>query len=159
MADQGLDQFSTSQNADVLARLLFELLHGVGGVALEQGGVVPRKRLGERSRGDELLDIVEDIGEWVVLLVGPEAVEILIGSSTEEQRPAPGHPFSHHPRHDLVVAGYRPAAVLEAAPRVLVGTTGSLHHAIERQVLRDGNPSHLVLLSSDWLDGLSTSRS
>src|SRR5215213_3077287 len=140
---QELDQLSTTEYTDVLARLFLEPGNRFRDVAFQQGGVAPWKWLGQRCGGDVFPGVIEHLGERVVLLVGPEAVEVLIGPSSEQQRPTFGHPPSHHPAHDLISVGHRPAAMLEAAAGVLTSPTRCLHHAIERQVLDHNNFTHL----------------
>ena len=45
---QRLDQFSTAEYHEILARLLLEPSHGLRGVALEERGIDPRERLLQR---------------------------------------------------------------------------------------------------------------
>ncbi len=88
---QRLDELSAAEHHDVLARLLFEPGHGLRGVALEERGVAPRKRLLQRRRRDVLLGVVEHRRERVGLrLVGPEGEEVLVGPSPEQEGAAIG---------------------------------------------------------------------
>jgi hypothetical protein len=81
-----------------------------------------------------------------LLLVGPEAGEVLVGPAAEHQRPALGHSLSHRAAHDRIAVRRRPAAVLEAAAEVLVGAARCLHHAIEREVRVRNDFAHLKFL-------------
>jgi len=81
VADQGLDEIAAAENADVLVGLRLELGDSVRNVAVEQGRVLPRQRFGQCVGGDVLRDAAEYIGEGVVLRLGPEVVEPLVGSA------------------------------------------------------------------------------
>ena len=155
---QRLDQLSAAQDPEVLARLLLEPGHGIRRIALQERRVHPRKRLLKRGGRDVLLAVVEHLGIGVVLSVGPDGGEVLVGAPPEQQRPAPGHPLSHLAAHDLVVARRRPAAVLEAAAGVLVGAGRRLHHAVERQVVGHNDSAHLRLLLLVLVIGAGTGR-
>ena len=71
-----------------------------------------------------------------------------IGVGRAVHSPADGYTisFGHLGTHDLVSVGRGPAAVREAAARVLVGACGGLHHAVERQALDHHDLTHDVLL-------------
>jgi hypothetical protein len=45
---QRLDQLSAAQDGEIWTRLLFEVGHGVRGIALKQRGVHPGQRFGQR---------------------------------------------------------------------------------------------------------------
>jgi hypothetical protein len=139
---QRLDQLPAAQHPEVLARLLLELSNRLGGVAVEERRVAPRQRFLQRRRRDVLLGLVEHLGVRIVRLVGPEREEVFVGPSPEEQRAALRHPLAHLPPHDLVGAGVRPAAVLEPAAVVLVGTARGLHHPVERHVFDHDDFAH-----------------
>src|SRR5215211_6777723 len=141
--DQRANQLAAPENPEVLPRLLLELGHGVDGVALEQLRVLPWERLLQGRRGDVLLRSVEHLGVRIVLLLGPKAGEVLIGTTTEHEWAPFGHPLSHRPAHYLVAIWNRPSAVFEPAARVLIGAAGRLHHAVEGEALDHGDLSHL----------------
>jgi hypothetical protein len=79
--------------------LFLEFGHGLCGVAPQQRGVPPAEGLPKRPRCDVLLAIVQHSGERsLVRLVGPEAGEVLVGASPEQELPAPG-PLALRSRH------------------------------------------------------------
>src|SRR5205823_9803523 len=81
----------TAEDHQILSRLLLEPGHGVAGVAFEECGVAPRKRLLQRSRRDVLLGVVEDVDEGIVPPFGPETGEVLVGPPPQQKRPTSGY--------------------------------------------------------------------
>src|SRR5205823_9022509 len=145
---QRLDQFSTAEDHQILSRRLLEPGYGVGGVAFEECGVAPRKRLLQGSRRDVLLGVVEDVGEGIVPLFGPETGEVLVGPPPQQERPTSGHALRRRRAGDGIHPWGRPAAVLGAAAPVLVGAARCLHGAVERDVVEDNDFAHLALPSA-----------
>src|ERR1019366_6612965 len=88
------------------------------------------------------VDIVEYLGERIVLPFWPDAEEVLVRPSPQQQRTARGHTLSHLRGHPGIVVGQCPAAVLKPAAGILVRATRRLHHAIERQAV-NRDDSHL----------------
>src|ERR671922_391070 len=140
--DQTLCELAASEHHDVVAGLLLQRRYRVDRVALEESGVDPWERLRERPRRDELLSLVQDLGERVVRLLRPVAGEVLVSPAAEEDPCGSHHALPDDAAHDLVVVGNCPAAMLEPAADVLVGSARRLHDPIERQARVDGDVAH-----------------
>src|SRR5450755_2983885 len=63
-----------------------------------------------------------------------------------------GHPLADRLDHRRVVSGVRPSTVAETATRVLIGSTGGLHDAIQGEVVDHDDSHRLPPLLSAVLD-------
>jgi hypothetical protein len=77
-------------------------------------------------------------------LLGPDGVEVLVGSPTQQQSAHIGYAFPGL-RHRGI--GRCPAAVLEAAPAVLVWARRRLHDSIKSYTRKDNDFAHVFLLT------------
>jgi len=72
--------------------------------------------------------------------------DVVVRAATEEQCTVRlTHPLRHPGAHGFVVTGRRPSALREAMPGVLIRSTGTLHYAVQRDVV-DDDDLHLVFL-------------
>jgi hypothetical protein len=70
----------------------------------------------------------------------PATEHVLIAAAAEQPGEVHTHPFAHGGAHRGIVVGDRPAAVPEVLARVLVGTSRTLQHTIEADVVHDDDP-------------------
>jgi hypothetical protein len=82
------------------------------------------------------------VGRRVVGDVGPVGGEDLVGFAPEQQVEGLAHQLAHVRAHGVVAVPGRPAAVAEAAGRVLLGTARGLHHAVEGEEGVDNQGTH-----------------
>ncbi len=94
---------------EVLARLLLEPGHGLGGVALEQRGVLHGSGSAQRRRRDVLLRVVEHLGERVVGLAAARSRRSPRRSVARTAAPGLAIPSAATPAHDRVAVRHAPS--------------------------------------------------
>ena len=129
------DELTAAENDEIASRLLLERSHGPRGLAGR------RRELLHGSGSSSVLEatyfrLLFSTSVKDCPFAAAEAVEVLIRASTEQQSGLRGHALLGDAGDDWIPER-RPAAVLEAAPTVLVGAARRLHHAVERQMLED----------------------
>ena len=144
------DQRAAAQDHQIPVQLLLEPGHGLGGVAGEQGGVLPRQRLSQRARHQVFLRVIEHLGVRVVGPAGPDAVEIFVGPAAQQQPTTPGavpgHALRHPLGHDGILVRPGPAAIAETITTILVRAGRGLHHAVQGHVVEHHQLAHRALL-------------
>src|SRR5207245_6753022 len=104
---------------------------------------------------NSILVIVQNFGEWIDVAIGPDRIEVFVWAPAEQQVRGGGHARARDLAHDRIGVRQRPAAVLEAATRVLVRPARRLHDSVEGETLESSDLSHL---SAPTRDGRLTSR-
>jgi hypothetical protein len=64
---------------------------GHRGITGEQGRVAPGKGLLQSPRSYVFLSVVEDLGEGIVGTLGPDGIEVLVGTPSQQQATGAGH--------------------------------------------------------------------
>src|SRR5712691_10781254 len=90
---------------------------------------------------------VENVGSWLGR-VRPVRGEDLVCLASEQQLERLAHELAHPGSHLVVPVADGPSAVLEAAALVRLGTSGTLHHAVEREERADDKLAHFFDLPS-----------
>src|SRR5258708_34211825 len=142
LSQERLNENTAAEDDKILARRRFQSGDGGGRVAHEKRGVLPREGLLQRGGYDVLLGVVEDWSEGIIGAAGPDFEEIFVGPPPEEELGAARHALAHLLALDRVVVRHGPAAVLEVAAWIFIGSTGRLHDAVERDVVGDDHLSH-----------------
>ena len=137
---QRVDQLAAAQDREAVGPARLERRDRLDGLTDEHLGVRVRHRGPGRAGDDELLRAREHVGERVGLVERrPEAEQVLVRATTEQQRATLAHALGGEAHRDLVLVAVGPAAVGEAAAGVLVAAARALHDAVEGDVLKDGD--------------------
>src|SRR5919201_5377837 len=124
-----------------------DLLHDITAYALR---VLPVE-LVEGARDDVLRRLVVRLRDRVVALVRPVGGEDLVGPASQKHVELTGDGLANGLAQGVVQEGHGPASVGEPVPRILLGATGRLHDAVQRDLGDCNDLSH-------WLSPVSSLR-
>src|SRR5439155_17914591 len=81
----------------------------------------------------------------VVATPGPNLGEVFVCAAPQQERSVgSGHALTHLGGHHGIGAGDGPATEHEPPARILVGSSGPLHNAVERNVVDDRDGAHQI---------------
>src|SRR5262245_9859895 len=140
---EDVDELTAPVDQQVPTGLLFQLRDLVGRIAFQQRSV-PRQRLLESPRGDELGQCVHPNCELALGLLHrrPRGRETFEGHAPQQERVTREEQLRLVLLELLVEVRIRPAAALDLAYSAGVG-----HRPVERHVLRRDHPTHCSSLS------------
>ena len=132
--NQRLQQFAAAPDVQGGPVRCLKLADFSNNVAVNALRFVPAKTI-EAVRGDVFRCLVERLGDRPAL-VRPVGREDLVGPAAQKHVELAGDSLANGLFHAFVQEGHGPASVGEPIRRVLFGTTGRLHDAVESD-LRD----------------------
>src|SRR5262245_36689022 len=98
----------------------------------------------ETTRDDVFRRLVERLRDRVVALVRPVGREDLVGPASQKHVELTGDSLANGLAQGVVQEGHGPASVGEPVPRILLGTTGRLHDAVQRDLGNGDDLSHCL---------------
>jgi hypothetical protein len=140
--DQRLQQFAAAPNMQrrPIRRLQpAELVHDIAAYALRCLPV----ELVEGARDDVFRRLVERLRNRVVALVRPVAGEDLVGPASQKHVELTGDGLANDLLRGVVHEGHGPTSVGKPVRRILLGATGRLHDAVQRDLGDCNDLSHL----------------
>src|SRR5262245_35407033 len=139
--DQRLQQFAAAPNMQhrpLRCLQPAELVHDITAYALRGLPVEWVEAAGDDVFGRP----VEGLRDRVVALVRPVGGEELVGPASQKHVEFTGDGLSYDLLRGFVHEGHGPASVGEPVPRILLGATGPLHDAVQRDLGDCDNLSH-----------------
>src|SRR5215813_7112599 len=144
-ADQRLQQRAAAPDVQLRPNRCHQpadLVHDIAAYALRG---LPAESV-EGARDDVFRRLVERLRDRVVALVRPVGGEELVGPTSEQHVELTGDSLANGLVQGVVPEGHDPAPVGEPVPRILLGATGRLHDAVQRDLANGDEPSHCLSL-------------
>jgi hypothetical protein len=139
--DQRLQQFAAAPNMQHRSIRCFqpaELVHDIAAYALRFLPV----EMSEGARDDVFRRLVEGLPDRVVAVMRPVGGPYLVGPASQKQVELTGDNLANGLARVVVHEGHGPASVGEPVRRILLGATGRLHDAVERDLGNGNDLSH-----------------
>ena len=139
--DQRLQQFTAApdmQRRPIRRLQSADFIHEITAYVLR---VLPVETI-ETMRDDVFRRLVERLPDRVVALVRPVGGEDLVGPTSQKHVELTGDSLVNGLAQGVVHEGHGPASVGEPVPWILLGATGRLHNAVQRDLGNGDELSH-----------------
>ncbi len=141
--DQRLQQFTAApdmQRRPIRRLQPADFIHDITTYVLR---VLPVETI-ETTRDDVFRRLVECLRDRVVALVRPVGGEDLVGPASQKHVELTGDSLANGLAQGVVQEGHGLASVGESVPRILLGATGRLHDAVQRDLGNGDDLSHCL---------------